>query len=95
MSAFLAHLDQQLGALKARKLWRKRAISRPLPDARRHASSGPIWRWTTVWPRMQVSHVEPVQGGGYGSVPASNPIGPAGGQLLADETARLIEAVWS
>ena len=33
MSAFLAHLDQQLGALKARKLWRKRAISRPLPDA--------------------------------------------------------------
>ncbi len=27
-----------------------------------------------------------VQGGGYGSVPASNPIGPEGGQILADRT---------
>ncbi|WGQ36475.1 8-amino-7-oxononanoate synthase [Alcaligenes faecalis] len=33
MSAFIAHLDQQLEALKARKLWRQRAICHPLPDA--------------------------------------------------------------
>lgn len=33
MSAFLAHLDQQLETLKTRKLWRHRAISRPLPNA--------------------------------------------------------------
>ncbi|XJC80450.1 aminotransferase class I/II-fold pyridoxal phosphate-dependent enzyme (plasmid) [Delftia tsuruhatensis] len=33
MSAFLAHLDQQLETLKTRKLWRQRAISRPLPNA--------------------------------------------------------------
>ncbi|WP_374697863.1 8-amino-7-oxononanoate synthase [Alcaligenes nematophilus] len=33
MSAFLAHLGQQLETLKTRKLWRKRAISRPLSNA--------------------------------------------------------------
>lgn len=33
MSAFLVHLDQQLETLKTRKLWRHRAISRPLPNA--------------------------------------------------------------
>ncbi|MBP6622178.1 MAG: 8-amino-7-oxononanoate synthase [Alcaligenes sp.] len=33
MSAFLSHVDQQLAALKAKKLWRQRAISRPLPNA--------------------------------------------------------------
>lgn len=35
-----------------------------------------------------------VQGGGYGSVPASNPIGAAGGQLLADYTVRMIRSLW-
>lgn len=33
MSAFLAHVDQQVAALKAKQLWRQRAISRPLPNA--------------------------------------------------------------
>ncbi|MCX5464864.1 aminotransferase class I/II-fold pyridoxal phosphate-dependent enzyme [Alcaligenes parafaecalis] len=33
MSAFLAHVDQQIAALKAKQLWRQRAISRPLPNA--------------------------------------------------------------
>ncbi len=31
-----------------------------------------------------------VAGGGYGSVPASNPIGPEGGQQLVEETLRLL-----
>lgn len=35
-----------------------------------------------------------VGGGGYGSVPASNPIGPEGGQLLVDTTVRTICALW-
>lgn len=34
MSAFLAHVDQQMAALKAKQLWRQRALSRPLPKAR-------------------------------------------------------------
>ncbi|MCU6710826.1 hypothetical protein M6D81_19210 [Paenibacillus sp. J5C_2022] len=33
-------------------------------------------------------------GGGYGSVPASNPVGPEGGQQLVDTTVRLIRALW-
>ncbi len=33
MSVFLAHFDQQLAALKEKKLWRQRVISRPLADA--------------------------------------------------------------
>ncbi len=33
-----------------------------------------------------VPSLRSVQGGGYGSVPASNPIGPEGGQILADRT---------
>jgi hypothetical protein len=34
------------------------------------------------------------KGGGYGSMPASNPIGPEGGQILADETVKLIRSLW-
>jgi hypothetical protein len=33
-------------------------------------------------------------GGGYGAVPASNPVGSEGGQVLADETVRLIQSLW-
>lgn len=35
-----------------------------------------------------------VYGGGYGSVSASNLIGPEGGQQLAELTVRSIRAVW-
>lgn len=35
-----------------------------------------------------------VLGGGYGSVPASNPVGPEGGQVLADESIRLLGEIW-
>lgn len=35
-----------------------------------------------------------VAGGGYGAVPASNPVGAEGGQILADETVRLMRALW-
>lgn len=34
-------------------------------------------------------------GGGYGSVPASNPIGPEGGLILAEETIKLLERLQS
>ena len=34
-----------------------------------------------------------VQGGGYGSVPASNPVGPEGGQKLAEETVCLLKSL--
>ncbi len=34
-----------------------------------------------------------VQGGGYGSVPASNPVGPEGGQILAEETVRMLRSL--
>jgi hypothetical protein len=34
------------------------------------------------------------QGGGYGSMPASNPIGPDGGQVLAEKTVELIRSLW-
>jgi len=34
------------------------------------------------------------QGGGYGSMPASNPIGPEGGQVLAEKTITLIRSLW-
>jgi hypothetical protein len=33
-------------------------------------------------------------GGGYGAVPASNPVGSEGGQILADETVQLIHSLW-
>lgn len=35
-----------------------------------------------------------VQGGGYGSVPASNVVGPEGGQQLADYTIQAIAKLW-
>ena len=34
------------------------------------------------------------QGGGYGSMPASNPIGPEGGQVLAEKAVELIRSLW-
>lgn len=42
-----------------------------------------------------VPSLRSTQGGGYGSVPASNRIGPEGGQVLADETVRLIRSLWA
>jgi hypothetical protein len=33
-------------------------------------------------------------GGGYGAVPASNPVGPEGGQVLADYTVEKLRALW-
>ena len=36
-----------------------------------------------------------VLGGGYGSVPASNPVGPEGGQILADETVEVLRMLAS
>ena len=36
-----------------------------------------------------------VSGGGYGSIPASNPVGPEGGRQLAEITAAVIERLWS
>jgi len=36
-----------------------------------------------------------IAGGGYGSVPASTPIGPKGGEELADRTSEIIAALWS
>lgn len=35
-----------------------------------------------------------VAGGSYGSVPASNPVGPKGGRELVDKTVELIDRVW-
>lgn len=35
-----------------------------------------------------------VMGGGYGSVPASNPVGPEGGQKLTDATVTMIRTLW-
>ena len=34
-------------------------------------------------------------GGGYGAVPASNPVGPEGGEVLADYTVGKIRALWN
>ncbi len=36
-----------------------------------------------------------VSGGGYGSIPASNPVGPEGGWQLAEMTTVIIEQLWS
>jgi len=36
-----------------------------------------------------------VAGGGYGSVPASNPVGPEGGRQLADRTIEVIQQLWA
>ena len=35
-----------------------------------------------------------VAGGGYGSIPASNPVGPEGGRKLADRTVEVIGQLW-
>lgn len=35
-----------------------------------------------------------VAGGGYGSIPSSNPVGPEGGQQLADHLVQAIRSVW-
>lgn len=36
-----------------------------------------------------------VAGEGYGSLPASNPVGPAGGRMLADETINALLKMWA
>ena len=36
-----------------------------------------------------------VAGGGYGSVPASNPVGPAGGRQFAERTVEILGRYWS
>ena len=36
-----------------------------------------------------------VAGGGYGSIPASNPVGPEGGRQLADRTIEVIRQFWA
>lgn len=45
-------------------------------------------------PGTYVPSPRSVRGGGYGSVPASNAVGPEGGQQLADETVRAIRALF-
>lgn len=35
------------------------------------------------------------QGGGYGSIPASNPVGPEGGRILVEKTVELIARLWA
>lgn len=41
-------------------------------------------------PGTYLPSLRSVQGGGYGSVPASNPVGPFGGQILADYTVKTL-----
>jgi hypothetical protein len=41
-----------------------------------------------------VPSLRSTQGGGYGSLPASNPIGPEGGRMLAEKTIEVIESLW-
>lgn len=36
-----------------------------------------------------------VSGGGYGAIPASNPVGPEGGRQLAEITTAIVEQLWS
>jgi hypothetical protein len=36
-----------------------------------------------------------VSGGGYGSIPASNPVGPEGGQQIVDHTVETLRAFWN
>lgn len=36
-----------------------------------------------------------LQGGGYGSLPASNPIGPRGGQILEDQIHQNLQELWA
>ncbi len=35
-----------------------------------------------------------MKGGGYGSVIQSNVVGPEGGQMLVEETVKMINAMW-
>lgn len=42
-----------------------------------------------------VPSLRSTSGGGYGSVPASNPVGPEGGQQLADYTVQAIRSLWN
>ena len=35
-----------------------------------------------------------VAGKGYGSIPASNPVGPEGGRLLAEKILAMLTAAW-
>jgi hypothetical protein len=34
------------------------------------------------------------KGGGYGSIPASNPVGYEGGRQLAEKTVEVIDSLW-
>lgn len=45
-------------------------------------------------PGTYVPSARSVAGGGYGSTPASNPVGPQGGQQLAESTLAEIEILW-
>lgn len=45
-------------------------------------------------PGTYVPSPRSVAGGGYGSVPASNPIGPEGGQILADRTVEILRRLY-
>jgi len=41
-----------------------------------------------------VPSLRSTKGGGYGSVPASNPVGPEGGAVLRERTMELLQALW-
>ena len=41
-----------------------------------------------------VPSLRSTQGGGYGSIPASNPVGPEGGRRLAERSLELIDELW-
>lgn len=46
-------------------------------------------------PGTYVPSSRSVAGGGYGSIPASNPVGPEGGRRLAERTVEIITDLWS
>lgn len=41
-----------------------------------------------------VPSLRSTQGGGYGSEPASNPVGPEGGAVLRERPLELLQALW-
>ena len=45
-------------------------------------------------PGTYVPSERSVAGGGYGSIPASNPVGPEGGRALAETTVEIINSLW-
>jgi hypothetical protein len=45
-------------------------------------------------PGTYVPSQRAAKGGGYGAVPASNPVGPEGGRILADRTVEKIREFW-